>query len=67
MTLSRVPSVTAAGQPAALAPGEESPGVSLVPALFHHAVFTLEKQTKKTLPPPPQIPLASGTNLCWGP
>lgn len=48
-TLPRVPSVTVVSQPAGLAPGEESPGVSLLPALSHWHVFTLvslKKQTK---------------------
>lgn len=41
-TLPRVPSVAAVSQPAGLAPGEESPGVSLLPAVICCCgVFTL--------------------------
>lgn len=39
MTLPRVPSVTVAGPPARLAPGEESPGVFLLSIMLGFVLF----------------------------
>lgn len=42
-TLPRVPSVNVVSRPAALAPGEESPGVFLLPDLYHLVFYSLKK------------------------